>query len=469
MQGHPATPGTSLDNFVVHGPVLGTIVETSYSADGIGYSKGLVVLSGDPAHPTRTGVAGSSSFASGGIIRILKVSDDFQVWSSPDPATPAPHYDPQRQAVPLAYPSAPTLPQFLPYADPAPKPQTIPIAPNVAPTPTISPNSPVPLRDPLAPAYPQTQPQRSPVPLAPPLLLPGGTPSPSPTAAPGGSPAGAPDPSPYAQPKWADPTADPKTGTPGDTKPKDPQTKDPIDCCAEILAGQLELAILIKKIAPAHDCCDEILSAVDDVKSLLTEDVNFSINSVNDKCVSKTYRSNDKGIKGLNKQIEQLAMMVDDQKIHECDNPAIAAVPEWWQVRLGADRPQLVIQFGHDLGNGKIDSPCYPLSIPHVNISAVGSRSPISPYTKGQWEAILTLADNSKVIVNAVNAAEAESVINQAKAIITPSALVGSFIKIGQRKGQALSTIRVIAKIAKYFPTGQKNMKPEWVRYYTNE
>ena len=274
---------------------------------------------------------------------------------------------------------------------------------------------------------------------------------------------------PYAQPKWADPTADPATGTPGDTKPNEPDTKDPEDCCALLLAGQLELAALIRAIKPAEDCCDEVLNAVDEVKTLLTEDVNFSIDSVNDKCVNKTYRSNDKGIKGLNKQIEQLAKMVDDQKTHDCDNPAIAAVPEWWQVRLGADRPQLVIQFGQDLGNGKIDDPKYPLSIPHVNISAVGNRSPIAPYTKGQWEAILTLADNSKVIVNAASAAEAESVINQAKLIINESALSGSFIKIGQRKGQALSIIRVAAKIAKYFPTGQKNMKPSWIKYFTNE
>jgi hypothetical protein len=452
---------SSVDDHVVVGPILGTIVEPG--AGGAGGA--LILLSGDESNPTRTGLGGGANLAGGGIVSILRLSDDIQVFQSPNPDNPDTRPQPKRLPLPLAFPSAPQLPQFLPFADPAPLALPIPIAPRIAPLPTIDPASPVPLRDPLAPAYPQKQPVRSPVPLIPILPSPAGAPAGSPAGAPAGSPAGAPDANPYAVPHFADPTADPQGGTPTPTPPDQP--KDPLDCCAELLAGQAILGAMIRQIKPPVDCCDEIIRAISEVKSNLEQTVSFSITSFDDKCENRTYTSNDKGIAGLKKQIDQLARMLADEKKHACDNPAIAAIPEWWQVRLGANYPQLVLQFGQDLGNGKRGAPDSVLTIPHFNpaISLV-SGCPIQGFSKGNWEGILTLADNSKVIVNAITADEAERVIELAKGMILPSMLVGSFLKLGQRKGQALRQITVKARIAKYFATGQKNMKPNWVRYF---
>lgn len=145
------------------------------------------------------------------------------------------------------------------------------------------------------------------------------------------------------------------------------------------------------------------------------------------------------------------------------DGCAIAAIPEWWQVRIGADRPQLVVLFGESLANGKTGRSRYPLTIPHY--VKPESFSPTLPsYVKGQWEGILTLKDNSKVIVNAVSEAVAENIINSVKLLINPAMLDGSFIKIGQRKGQILKQILVKPCTAKFFATGQKDTNPDWTK-----
>lgn len=179
-------------------------------------------------------------------------------------------------------------------------------------------------------------------------------------------------------------------------------------------------------------------------------------------------RFSGEGVELIHKQIEALAQVVNVARNQACDMPEpIAAVPEWWQVRPEGSRSQLIVQFGQDLGDGKVGSPKYPLTIPHFNTSYdISEGIPIPPYRKGQWEGILTLADNSKVIVNAYTPEIAEMVLTSIKPLIRASMTAGSFMKIGERKGQALSNIVVVPKIAKYFSVGVQNTKPDWVVYY---
>lgn len=142
----------------------------------------------------------------------------------------------------------------------------------------------------------------------------------------------------------------------------------------------------------------------------------------------------------------------------------IAAVPEWWQVRIEGKRPQLVILFAQKKPDGSLGRADNPISIPHAS-SEMPQFSPISAYTKGQVEGILTLSDNSKLIVNARDAGEAERVINEAMLTIDPRLISGSFYKVGTRKGQPLRTITVYPKYAKYFSSGLQNTKPDWTVY----
>lgn len=142
---------------------------------------------------------------------------------------------------------------------------------------------------------------------------------------------------------------------------------------------------------------------------------------------------------------------------------ATAAVPDWWQVRKEGRRPQLVIEFGQRSRKGGIGSANYTLHIPHYKGRTPPKKSPIPPYRKGQEEGILTLFDNSKVIVNAFNRAEAKKVIEAAKKVIEAKYLKNSHVKYGTRKGTDLKEVEVFPAKAKYFPTGLENTVPRWI------
>ena len=142
---------------------------------------------------------------------------------------------------------------------------------------------------------------------------------------------------------------------------------------------------------------------------------------------------------------------------------ASAAVPDWWQVRKEGKRPQLVIEFGQRGKRGGIGYANYTLHIPHYKHRTPPKTSPIPAYRKGQHEGILTLFDNSKVIVNAFSLSEAKQVIEAAKKVISPKYLKNSHVKYGTRKGVDLKEVQVYPAKAKFFPTGLENTVPKWI------
>jgi hypothetical protein len=184
-----------------------------------------------------------------------------------------------------------------------------------------------------------------------------------------------------------------------------------------------------------------------------------------DKGEAKTTQQTVQVLKGTSAatlaQFKAVAKLATEQ----CEKEAIAAVPEWWQVRIEAARPQLVLLFGKLLPDGRVERAKYALTLPHYS----GSRTnipPIGRYQKGQSEGILTLNDNSKVVVNAVSESEANRVLFQAKQALDPKYLEGSFIKIGPRRGQTIAAITVVPLYGKFFPTGLRDTKPAWTAYY---
>jgi hypothetical protein len=144
---------------------------------------------------------------------------------------------------------------------------------------------------------------------------------------------------------------------------------------------------------------------------------------------------------------------------------AVASVPDWWQVRIEGKRPQLVIHFAEKRMDGKLGSAMYVVTIPHPS-PIKPLYSPISSFTKGNIEGILTLNDNSKLIVNGLNELEVGRVIEEAILTIDPKRLLGSFSKVGTRRGQALKQIKVYPRYCRYFSTGYRNMKPDWTVYF---
>ena len=112
MLGHDSGQpgGTVTESFVLAGPILGTIVESARGADGTIYSKGLVILSGNPDAPTRTGVAGGSTFVGGGIVSIVRLAGNTYMPVGPPvfnrPAQRLPH----PTTTPIASPSRSPIP-----------------------------------------------------------------------------------------------------------------------------------------------------------------------------------------------------------------------------------------------------------------------------------------------------------------------------------------------------------------------
>ncbi|MEH2283347.1 MAG: hypothetical protein V7K90_18780 [Nostoc sp.] len=147
-------------------------------------------------------------------------------------------------------------------------------------------------------------------------------------------------------------------------------------------------------------------------------------------------------------------------------NSAIAAVPEWWQIRPESHRPQFVLMCAQLNDNKVVGDLVYPITVPHPVVKHL-TTSPIPDYQKGNVEGILTLSDNSKVTVNAFDSDTATTVLEAIKKIINPDYLKKSFTKIGTRKGQQLLTIKVRCKQSIYFSTGLQNMKPDWIDKFT--
>jgi hypothetical protein len=140
---------------------------------------------------------------------------------------------------------------------------------------------------------------------------------------------------------------------------------------------------------------------------------------------------------------------------------ALAVVPEWWAVRKGADRPQLVILFKSEGNNRNY----YTLHIPHYD-GHNSSTCPISAYTKGNYRGCLTLRDNSKFICYASSEREAESVINNAKKHIKETFLLGSTVTIGTTQKKNFKTDKVKPVSGKFFGSGSLKSNPDWIVYY---
>ena len=163
-------------------------------------------------------------------------------------------------------------------------------------------------------------------------------------------------------------------------------------------------------------------------------------------------------------QHESLADILGNQCHKEC----YSAVPEMWQVRIEANRPQMVFMFAEFDETGKVIGYAKnPITLPHP-IDSQYLKSPLPEYQKGQWEALLTLKDNSKLIINAFNLEEAEKMLEACKKLIKPEMLEGAIERpIAPRKGTELLQIKVRCLKSEYFPNGLKNAKPSAVSIFS--
>ena len=161
-------------------------------------------------------------------------------------------------------------------------------------------------------------------------------------------------------------------------------------------------------------------------------------------------------------------MQYFNQYLSGIKTDTVPVIPEWWQARVGSDRPQLVVVFKAKNENSNSR---WSLGIPHFNATPKNLKSKlklIPDYTKGNYQGILTLKDNSKLIIYAKSINESENFI---KKIVTSNLINSKYldknnydIKVGKIKGN-FKEVKVTPTYAKYFSTGQKNLQPDWVSF----
>ena len=162
------------------------------------------------------------------------------------------------------------------------------------------------------------------------------------------------------------------------------------------------------------------------------------------------------GFPGLVKILEVINKKLDN--IHE-DLPLIvpcASVVEHWQIRPEALRPQCIFLWGDTQPNSLIiGPPKWQTAVPYYDFGLAATFSNQFSYIKGSCQGILTLKDNSKVILYAQNEAEVTRIFNRLLPGIRADMREGHFIKLGEYHGPPFSTRTVALRRIDYYDSGQ--------------
>jgi rhodanese-related sulfurtransferase len=183
---------------------------------------------------------------------------------------------------------------------------------------------------------------------------------------------------------------------------------------------------------------------------------------------AQTFPSNGRGLPGIDDKLDSIARALEiiwGRVKCEAEGEAIALIPEWWQIRAGAKRPQLLIMYRGKDQNGWTNTR-RSFSVPHANPKLRKALKSIIPKTinKGAYQGIYTLKDNSKIVQYCASANEAERVLNQLERLILTNQKTGD-IKTGEIKGNRSKEFMkgvLYAYEARYYATGQAQNTPDW-------
>ena len=144
------------------------------------------------------------------------------------------------------------------------------------------------------------------------------------------------------------------------------------------------------------------------------------------------------------------------------------AIPESWAVRIGTDRPQLVIVYAEVFDSGKLSDSRWSMTIPHYRGSEK-SRLLLPKYSRGNWNGSLNLSDGSQIVVNAKSSQECKRILNKLKILVPVEYRLDKKKKaykprVVENPNLELKECNVIPTIAKYFATGQKSLIPTWTK-----
>ncbi|MDX2096933.1 MAG: hypothetical protein SFW36_04085, partial [Leptolyngbyaceae cyanobacterium bins.59] len=150
------------------------------------------------------------------------------------------------------------------------------------------------------------------------------------------------------------------------------------------------------------------------------------------------------------------------RELCELDIQPSVAIPEHWQVRVGADRPQLVVVFAEDLGGGKVGNVRYATSIPHYRYGP-RFKPDFGGYEHGSVWARLILKDNSRIVINGKTKEEAIRQVQILRQFVKPEFDNPNAKPATGTYDEPMKECRVVAIYARYFGKGQKQGQPDWV------
>lgn len=139
----------------------------------------------------------------------------------------------------------------------------------------------------------------------------------------------------------------------------------------------------------------------------------------------------------------------------------VASVPEHWQIRPEANRPMGVFLFGEwESGDDRIQSPKWQICVPHWQPENVIGFDNTFGYTKGSYQFLYTLNDNSKIIFYGNDRTEMQIVLDRWLSGVDSSKLSGSFLKEGEIKGLPFSVRRLRLIRIDYYQQGIMKSTP---------
>lgn len=218
----------------------------------------------------------------------------------------------------------------------------------------------------------------------------------------------------------------------------------------------------------------QIQAAMSNLMPIITAnfDTSFSWDyQIKEKCgneTNKQYQGNGKGIPALVNIQRDIAKILQDIQNSSCENDNFAVVPEWWQLRPEADRPQLIVQCAEKKEDGTLGSAKYVVTIPHYRHSTPHPFAPFYSLSKGSFQGITTLKDNSKIIIYGNTALHTRQVLLALDSEIDSAYRLPFNPKVGPIGNPDFKEVTVYPKYGKYFATGARKTVPDWVVRYEN-
>jgi hypothetical protein len=160
------------------------------------------------------------------------------------------------------------------------------------------------------------------------------------------------------------------------------------------------------------------------------------------------------------KKFEDLAN-IQGAQCKDCG--CVATVPEWWQVRFEGGTPQIIISYQEVKQDGTLGTDWYPITIPHPKSTNKPAGKLTPDYDKGSWQILLTLKDNTKVILNTKTEQGGKDFMDtRIKPLIADEYLVGAKIKTAHFPDSGFKDMKVTNKHVDYYATGNRKMQSTW-------